>query len=126
MTTRKTKLQISNVVAPLVIFLLLGLHMTIMHTNALPFLAPYGEDRDIMQNVLFRDRHLFFTITYILLLGAALYHGLFGLRTMLLERTFAPEAQRRITTILVALGGALFVLGTWAAIAAHRVAVAAG
>ncbi len=126
MTPRKTKLQIWNVVAALVIFLLLGLHMTIMHTNALPFLAPYGEDRDIMQNVLFRDRHLFFTVTYVLLLGAALSHGLFGLRTMLLERAVAPKAQHRITTILLVVGGALFALGAWAAIAAHWVAIAAG
>jgi succinate dehydrogenase hydrophobic anchor subunit len=123
---KKTLFENWNTAAALVIFLLLGLHMTVMHTSALHFLAPHGDDNDGLQNVLFRDRHLFFTLTYILLLAAALYHGLFGLRTMLLERTASPAARRTLTTLLLAVGAALFGLGTWAAIVAHAVALAAG
>ena len=121
---KKTRLQIVNMVAAAIIFLLLGLHMTIMHTGVLHFLAPHGDDNDAIPNVLFRDGKLFFTITYILLLAAALYHSLYGLRTMLLERTSSPPAQRTITATLIVVGACLFILGTWAAIAAHFVALA--
>src|SRR5664279_178487 len=113
---QKTKFQTWNIVAALVIFLLLGMHMTIMHTNVLHFLAPHGDDNDGLQNVLYRDGKLFFTVTYILLLAAGLYHGLFGLRTMRLERISAPAAQKTLTLILVVLGAGLFAFGAWAAI----------
>ncbi len=120
----RTRLQNLNIAAALVLFLLLGLHMTIMHTNALHFLAPNGDDNDGLQNVLFRDRHLFFTLTYILMLAAALYHGLYGLRTMLLERISSLRARRTLTTVLLVVGAVLFGLGSWAAVVAHSIALA--
>jgi len=88
--------------------------------------APYGSDNDIAKNTIFRDGKVFFTTTYILLLGLALYHGLYGLRTMLFELTLKPATERTITAVLLVLGLGLFGFGTWAAIAAHGVALMVG
>ncbi len=75
-------------------------------------------------NSLFRDGKLFFTGTYILLLGVALYHGLYGLRTILFELTLKPAAEKAISFVLLLVGLGLFGLGTWAAVATHAIATA--
>jgi succinate dehydrogenase / fumarate reductase membrane anchor subunit len=64
-------------------------------------------------------------VTYVLLLGLALYHGLYGLRTILFELTLKPAAEKAVTALLLLLGLGLFGLGTWAAFAAHGAALAA-
>src|SRR3990172_5133388 len=92
--------------AGLVILVLLGLHMAIMHLDATLGLFGTGEAEPVdWESVASRMQDLFFTVTYVLLLGAALYHGLYGLRNILLE---------------------LFAFGTWAALAAPGAATAAG
>jgi succinate dehydrogenase hydrophobic anchor subunit len=121
---KKTRLERVNIAAVLVIFLLLGLHLTIMHTYCLRGLAPYGNDSDAMRNVLFRDGRLPFTVMYVVLLAAVLFHGFYGLRTILMERLTDPARQRRLTTVLILVGAGLFAFGTWAAIAAHMFALA--
>ena len=75
-------------------------------------------------NSLIRDGSLFFTVTYILLLGVALYHGLYGLRTILFELTLKPALEKAVTFVLLVVGLGLFGLGTWAAFAAHAIAMA--
>jgi len=123
---RETKYWTWHMAAGVVILFLLGLHMLIMHMGSITQLfAPYGREAVSKENSLFRDGKLFFTVTYILLLGVALYHGLYGLRTILFELTLKPAAEKALTFILVVLGLGMFGLGTWAAIAAHAVAIAA-
>lgn len=120
-----TKYWTWHMTAGVALLLLLGLHMLIMHmVGTAQWFAPYGTEADEMKNSLFRDGKLFFTVTYILLLGAALYHGLYGLRTMLFELTLKPVAEKTITVVLLVVGLGLFGLGTWAAVAAHAVALA--
>ena len=110
--------------AGVVLLLLLGLHMLIMHTGTAQVFAPYGTDPTSIQNSLFRDGRLFFTVTYVLLLAVGLYHGLYGLRTILFELTLKPATEKAITMVLLIMGVGLFGLGTWAAVAAHGIAVA--
>jgi succinate dehydrogenase hydrophobic anchor subunit len=52
----------------------------------------------------------------------ALYHGLYGLRTILFELTLKPAAEKAITFVLLILGLGLLGLGTWGALAAHAIA----
>ncbi len=114
-----------HMAAGVALVFLLGLHMFIMHlAGSAHVFAPYGADPDSIANVIFRDGRLFFTVTYVLLLGVALYHGLYGLRTILLELTLKPAVEKAITMVLMLLGLGLFGLGTWAAIAAHSMALA--
>ena len=119
-----TKYWTWHMAAGVVILFLLGLHMLIMHLGATTHLfAPNGGESVSIQNSLFRDGQLFFSITYILLLGLGLYHGLYGLRTMVFELTLKPAAEKAITVVLVLVGLGLFVLGTWGTVVAHGIAL---
>ncbi len=119
-----TKYWTWHMTAGVVILFLLGLHMCIMHVgvSSSAFSADVHQDATAKVNSLFRDGNLFFTITYVLLLAVALYHGLYGLRTILFELTLQPAVEKSITVLLVVIGIGLFGLGTWAAVVAHGVA----
>jgi len=122
----ETKYWTWHMAAGVVILLLLGLHMLVMHLGGWTHLfAPFGGEAVSRDNSLFRDGKLFFTATYILLLGVALYHGLYGLRTILFELTLKPAAEKAVTFILLVGGLGLFGLGAWAAIVVHAAAAAA-
>jgi succinate dehydrogenase / fumarate reductase membrane anchor subunit len=122
---RETKYWTWHMAAGVVILFLLGLHMLIMHLGGTTHLfAPHGGEAVSRANSLFRDGKLFFTVTYILLLGVALYHGLYGLRTILFELTLKPAVERAITFVFLVAGLGLFGLGAWAAVAAHALAMA--
>jgi succinate dehydrogenase / fumarate reductase membrane anchor subunit len=124
---RETKYWTWHMAAGVVILFLLGLHMLIMHLGGITHLfVPYGGEAVSKSNSLFRDSRLFFTLTYILLLGVALYHGLYGLRTILFELTLKPIVEKGITFVLLIVGLGLFGLGTWAAIATHAIARVGG
>ena len=122
---RETKYWTWHMAAGVVILFLLGLHMLIMHLGGTTHLfAPHAGEAVSKANSLFRDGRLFFTATYILLLGVALYHGLYGLRTILFELTLKPAVEKLTTVVLVVVGLGLFGLGTWAAVVAHAIAQA--
>lgn len=122
---RETKYWTWHMAAGVVIFFLLGLHMLIMHIGGITHLfSPSGGEAISEANSLFRDTKLFFTLTYIILLGVALYHGLYGLKNILFELTLTPAVEKAVNAVLLVLGLGLFALGTWAAIAVHAVALA--
>ena len=124
---RETKYWTWHMAAGVVILFLLGLHMLIMHVGGITHLfGPFGGEAVSKSNSLFRDSRLFFTVTYILLLGVALYHGLYGLRTILFELTLKPIVEKGINFVLLIVGLGLFGLGTWAAIATHAIATVGG
>ena len=113
--------------AGVVILVLLGLHMAIMHlSSTLGFFGAPGGEPVEWESVVTRAQSLFFTVTYVLLLGAALYHGFYGLRNILLELNPGATLRRTINAGLSLVGLALFVFGTWAALAAPGAATMAG
>ncbi|KPJ61004.1 MAG: hypothetical protein AMJ46_03165 [Latescibacteria bacterium DG_63] len=99
-----------------VIFVLLGLHMFIMHLSGLRGLG--GEDVLSYSSVMERSKAVAYVIVYIVLLGVALYHGLYGFRKIIFELTLPEGAERVITVLVVLLGLALFVIGSYATITA--------
>jgi succinate dehydrogenase / fumarate reductase membrane anchor subunit len=116
-----------HVGAGVVILALLGLHMVIMHLDAtLAFLGVGGGDPIEWVSVAERAQSVFFTVTYVLLLGAALYHGFYGLRNILLELNPGPTLRSAINIALVAFGAFLFVFGAWAALASPGAATMGG
>lgn len=121
---RETKYWTWHMTAGVVILVLLGLHMLIMHLGGIThlFVKETAEPSISKANSLARDANPFFTVTYIILLGAALYHGLYGLRTILFELTLKPAVEKACSVFLLILGLGLFGLGTWAAVAAHMIA----
>lgn len=116
---RETKFWILHMAAGLVILALLGTHMAIMHLGELLRLVGVGPGSPIeFANVAARGRLPIFMVTYVILLAAALFHGLFGLRTILLELTLSPRAERAVTVTCWGVGVVLFLVGAWAAVAA--------
>lgn len=112
-----------HVGAGLVVLVVLGLHMAIMHMDAVlgVFNLP-GTEAVEWTNVAHRARQVFFAVTYIVLLGAALFHGLYGLRNVVLELNPGGGARRALGIGLTLLGICLFGLGAWAAVASYGVA----
>ena len=122
---RDQKLWTWHVGAGIIILVLLCLHMTIMHLDAiLKFTAlnPAGGEPIDWQNVVARGKTLIFPVTYILLLGAALFHGLYGLRNILFELDPKSGLKKALSVLLVVVGLGLFVLGTWSALASFTLA----
>ncbi len=122
-----TKYWTWHMAAGVVLLFLLGLHMLIMHLGGTVHLfAPHGPDAVSIANSQWRDSKIGFTVTYVLLLGVGLYHGLYGLRTILFELSLKPALEKAVTALLVIMGVALFGVGSWAAWAAHTIVVAGG
>ncbi len=122
---RDQKLWTWHVAAGLVILVLLGLHMVIMHLDAIVkigSLNPAGGEPIGWKNVVARAKTGFFAVTYVILLGAALFHGLYGLRNILFELNPAQGLKKSLSAVLVIVGLGLFVLGTWAAWASFDLA----
>ncbi len=112
--------------AAVVVFVFLGLHMMIIHLDTLlgGIASPAGGSALAWENVLHRSQSSFFTVTYIILLAAALYHGFYGLRTIIFEFGPRKKTEGIWTTFLWIVGIVLFIVGTVAAIAVRTVETA--
>lgn len=109
-----------------VILVLLGLHMTVMHLEAIVRLFnPAPGEPIAWANVAARAKSAFFLVSYVLLLGAALFHGFYGLRNIVFELNPAAGVKKAVSGLLVTAGLILFAVGTWAAWAAFQAAQAA-
>ena len=109
--------------AGLVILVLLGLHMIIMHLDAIVgVFNPAGGQPIAWANVVERSQSAFFMVTYVLLLGAALFHGLYGFRNIVFELNPADGLKKVINAVLTLGGLGLFGFGAWAAWASFQAA----
>ncbi len=119
-----------HVAASVVILVFLGLHMCIMHLDQIVGIFNPAGGRPIeWANVVARTKSAMFMVTYIILLGAALFHGLYGLRNILFELNPAGGVKKGLSFVFVVGGLALFVYGSWAAWASFQLAsqsIAAG
>ncbi len=120
---RDQRLWTWHLIAGVIILVFLGLHMAVMHLNTL--LGPFNVAADKApvdwDNVIARSREAFFAVSYIVLLGAALFHGLYGLRNILFELGPGPGLKKALTAILLLLGVGLFGYGAWAAWAVRAI-----
>jgi succinate dehydrogenase / fumarate reductase membrane anchor subunit len=103
-----------------VILVFLGLHMSIMHLDNLAGWFSTTEGTLNWTNVLARSKDAFFAITYIVLLAAALYHGLYGLRNILFELSIGPSGQKLVNSMFWIVGVCLFAAGSLATIFTFR------
>jgi len=115
---RESTLWMLNIIAGAFILVLLGVHMTIMHMDAvLGFFGYHAGDAIDAQAVFERSRQGLFMVTYIILLGTALYHGLYGLRKIVFELSLSSSVEKAVDWILSLGGLALFAYGAYVAIA---------
>ena len=125
MSADNTKLWTWHIFTGLIILVLLGMHMVGMHLNDVLHLEsfnPAGKNPIDWANVTARAQEFGTVVVYILLLGAALYHGLYGLRNILLELSPSEVMTGFINKFLLVTGVILFAFGTWAAIASFNLA----
>lgn len=115
---REAKLWTLHMISGVLLVFLLGAHMAVMHLDDLLRLG--GGDPLAWGEVLQRAQSVGYLITYLLLLTVGLYHGLYGLRSMLLEIPMSLRTQGVLTRIIV-IGGLLLwgygVLTAWVAFA---------
>jgi succinate dehydrogenase hydrophobic anchor subunit len=109
------------IIAAFVILICGGIHMMVMHLPALGILNPQGGAVTDWGNVAFRSREQLVAFSYVILLAAALYHGLYGLRTIVFELGPKKSFQESLTVVLWIIGLVLFGIGTYAALAAKSV-----
>jgi len=121
---REQRLWTWHMGAGVVILVFLGLHMTVMHLESIVgiFNPAEGELPVAWANVVERSRSAFFMVTYIVLLGAALYHGLFGLRTIIEELNPGAAVRKAVAAVLTVGGLLLFAFGTFSAWASYQLA----
>jgi len=121
---REQRLWTWHMAAGVVILVFLGLHMTVMHLESVIRVFNPAEGRLPVDwaNVAARTKRAFFMVTYVVLLGAALYHGLYGLRNIIAELNPGAGIKKAVNMVLLFGGTGLFVLGTWAAWASFQLA----
>lgn len=118
------KYWLINALCGVVVLFLLGGHMASIHLDDLLALVigTSNEPLDWAQ-VNDRSQSRWFTVSYVLLLGTALFHGLYGLHTILIERWSGRHAARLILYGCWSAGVILFLAGTIATVSFHLLTV---
>jgi succinate dehydrogenase / fumarate reductase membrane anchor subunit len=123
---RDQRLWTWHLAAGAVILVFLGLHMTVMHLEEIVRVFNTDPAEPIAwANVVARAKSAFFLVNYVVLLGAALFHGFYGLRNIVFELNPGDAAKKAVSGLLVTAGLILFAVGTWAAWTAFQAARAA-
>lgn len=114
-----------HIITGVIVLVFLGLHMGIMHLDAsLGIFNPAGGHPIDWANVVARAKSGFFAVTYIVLLGAALFHGFYGLRNIIFELGPSAGLKKTVSWLFLIAGLGLFVVGSWAAWTSFRLAQA--
>jgi len=104
---RESTLQLINYVMILLLLVTLALHLAMQ-----AFVGVSGyEDALRYDTALARYREPFSVSLLTILLVAAVYHGLFGLRNILLEMRSSPRWNRTVTFGVLGLGVVMLVWG---------------
>ena len=111
---RHTYLWLLQLVSGVLIAVLLGIHMVIMHLDAiLGFFGVDVADAPSWESMMGRSIQGVWAGLYIALLAFGLYHGVNGLRGIILESTSSAKTGRIVTWVLMVLGIIFFAGGTY-------------
>lgn len=118
---RETRLWQLHLFSALALIVLLSVHMGVQHyEKILTGLGLVGENVRDFASVAGRAGSAWWNVLYVLLLGFALYHGLYGTRRILHEVWYSRRATRVIDTLVVVFGLAVFIYGLWGILQATR------
>jgi len=113
---RESRLWFWHILSAVVILVLLGVHMGTMHLGAILHFVGIGSGEPVHSAEVFhRSQQFIYMVTYILLLGATLFHGLYGLRSMLIELSLSKVMEKAIGSVCALAGIALFIYGSYVA-----------
>lgn len=111
---RTTYLWLLQLVTGVLIAVFLGIHMVIQHLDAvLDFFGVNAAESTSWASMIDRASQGIWVGLYIALLAFGLYHGINGLRGIILESTTSVKTGRIITRVLIALGIIFFIGGTY-------------
>ena len=109
-----------NAICGLVVLVLLTLHMFTMHLDdVLALMFSVNTEPLSWAAVSGRGASVAYTTIYVVLLGSALFHGFYGLRTVLGEIWTSKRAVKLVRAACWTVGTALFAIGTAAALLYH-------
>lgn len=118
---RESRLWAFHLICGAGLLLLLSLHMGLMHyAGILALLGWTMEPVLSFSSVVERGRGAAGAAMYVLLLGFALYHGLYGLRGVLGEIWGSARAERFINAGVLVFGLGVLVYGVAVAVQAAR------
>lgn len=121
---KESNLWTLQILTGLFLIFLLAIHMGLLHLEEI-FTFVYhiipGTEKPVdWPAVKERGEEVSFLIIYVLFLAFALYHGLYGLRNILIEAISRRKIERIITVLIIILGIFLFIYGTWATITTFK------
>ena len=113
---RESTLWMLHLLAGAVMLIVLSIHFGVMHLSEL-----FGIVRSevlTFSSVSARSQSAFHLSVYLVLLAAALYHGLYGLRSLIFEISLIGQTARKaISIFLLVCGWGFFFYGAYAIIA---------
>jgi succinate dehydrogenase hydrophobic anchor subunit len=112
---KESTLWFMFLMAGILILVTLTIHMGVMHLDAI-----LGLDNVLSyESTVARGRDIFFAAVYTVLLGAALYHGLYGVRTIISELFSSRGLDKFVSWAFLLFGVFVFVYGFWVIRAAY-------
>ena len=115
---RNTRLTLLHMITGVFIAALLGIHMVIAHLDdILIFFGVEAADPTSWESMMGRASQGIWTGLYVALLALVLYHGLYGLRGIILEVTSSARIARIITRAFIVIGISTFAWGTYVSVA---------
>ena len=115
---RESTLWFVHIVMALVLVIVIPIHLHNFSTLLKPVGAPGYELALSWEFVRSRARDIFYTITYTALLGAATFHGMYGVRSIAYELSLTKTHDRLVSVVCFFAGIGLFAFGAYVAIAA--------
>jgi len=112
---RDTYLRIWQLFTGVAVAILLGIHIVMLHLTRI--FGASAADLTSWESMLGRARQGTLATLYIALLAFGLYHGLYGLRGIILELSPSPTTMRVINWVIIVLGIIVFIGGTYVPIA---------
>ncbi|MBN2431187.1 MAG: hypothetical protein JXQ27_06910 [Acidobacteria bacterium] len=118
---RESKLWFMHILAGGLLIVFLGFHSIIMHYDTvLGYLGlSSGDALDFNSSVLPRMKSVAHTTIYLILLVIGLYHGLYGLRSMIYELAIPRGAKKAAGVFLLLVGLAVGAWGVYTILAGH-------
>ncbi len=111
---RNTYIWLLQIITGVLIAVFLGIHMVLLHLNdILSFFGVDAAEPTSWASMIGRAEQGIFVALYIALLVVGLYHGIYGLRNIILETTSSTKIKSIITWSFIILGIGVFAWATY-------------
>jgi succinate dehydrogenase / fumarate reductase membrane anchor subunit len=109
---RETRLWSLHILVLPIIAVLLGMHFAVMHYAPVFYGMSVDKAREF-GTMIERGKSVTQLVLYILLLAAALYHGLYGVRGIIRELPLTPTLVKVVDIGIIAFGLFIFAFGSY-------------